>query len=325
VLSSQIEYFSEALPIPGRALSLRIEFNHSLLNSIKYLLEACIEVVPSSIFSKAVEKINTLDINLKLSGLLGVIHENFFNAIQKQNISQVRKIVEKINDDEFQLKSLLYINFSEINEYYVPYVKTIFSQERINNVKFFHLSLNDFERAKQSIQRGVSILNKTFPSFFKEFEELVGEILILKAEGLKQGSSSDLFGMIYKSSLFRGERVTDAIDFLIHEQSHLYVHLLNKDDPIVLNANDLHESALREEKRPLMGIYHATFVLARMYHVLNKALSLKEIPEEEIGYCRELLDYYKQRYHVGYDVLKEHAQMTPLGAGLIESSRKLLS
>ena len=86
--------------------------------------------------------------------------------------------------------------------------------------------------------------------------------------------------MIYKCCLFRNEKITDALDFLIHEQSHLYVHLINNDDPIVLNPRERYQSPLREEKRPLIGVYHATFVLARVYYVLTKALDLNEIPEK---------------------------------------------
>ena len=130
--------------------------------------------------------------------------------------------------------------------------------------------------------------------------------------------------MIYKSSLFRGERITDTVDFLIHEQSHLYVHLLNKDDPILLNPKETYYSPLREEDRPLMGIYHATFVLARMQYVLEQALILNEIPEAEKDYCKDLISLYKKCFYDGFATLQTHAQMTPLGSALIQSASKLL-
>ena len=77
--------------------------------------------------------------------------------------------------------------------------------------------------------------------------------------------------------------------------------MLNKDDPLVLNPQEMHESPLRKEKRPLMGIYHATFVLARVLYVLTKALDLNEIPKDEKDYCKELLIYYKKRFNVGFE------------------------
>lgn len=148
--------------------------------------------------------------------------------------------------------------------------------------------------------------------------------MILNAKGVKAGSSFNLFGAIYKSYLHKWEKITDVLDFLVHELSHLYVHLLNNDDSLVLNPSERYESPLRKEKRPLMGIYHATFVLARIQYVLNKALVLNEIPEDEKDYCHELIIHYKKRFHVGFDTLQNHAQMTPLGSALIQSASKLL-
>ena len=100
--------------------------------------------------------------------------------------------------------------------------------------------------------------------------------------------------------------------------------MLNKDDPIMLNSKDRYESPLRKEKRPLMGIYHAAFILARVSYVLNKALSLKTIPEEEISYCQDLLTYYKKCYDESLNTVKTHAKMTPLGEALILSAGKLI-
>ena len=44
----------------------------------------------------------------------------------------------------------------------------------------------------------------------------------------------------------------------------------------------------------------------------------------ERDYCTELIDYYQKRCHVGLEILKEHAQMTPLGSALIRSASKFL-
>lgn len=324
-MTESLIYLSEALPVSGRALHLRSNFNCSLIDSFIYLLEACEEAVSSSLYFKAKQKLSSLKVNLKFSGLLSAVHADFFKATEKQNVNEITFILKQLLIKKFQIIEIKFINLSQLNSYYFNLVREISSQEIIEEIKFFQLSLEEFKEVKKFIKRGLHKLEKISLDFYKEFQELIGEIIILNAQGVKQGSSSDLMGVIYKSYQHKWEKLTDILEFIIHEQSHLYVHLLNKDDSLVLNPSDKYESPLRKEKRPLMGIYHATFVLARVHYVLTKALSLKEIPEDEIDYCRELLDYYKKRYFVGYDVLKEHAQMTPLGAGLIESSRKLLS
>ncbi|MBS0271437.1 MAG: hypothetical protein JSR85_02175 [Proteobacteria bacterium] len=323
-----LEYLSEALPVQGRALSLRVSFNRSLINSIRYLLDACVEVLPSHLYTKALQNLDSLRENLKLSGFLSVLHADFFEATDQSNVERVLKITEKLCSDRFQVQELTYVNFSSLNEtkdcYYYSLLETLFSQEIIRDVKFFSLSHTDFNKVRDSIQNGLQLLKRSFPDFFEEFQDLVSEILILNAQALAQGSSSDLFGMIYKCYLHKWEKITDVFEFIIHEQSHLYVFSLNKDDKLVLNSREMHESPLRKEQRPLMGIYHAAFILARVCHVLHKSLALNIIPETERVYCQQLLVDYKKYYLESFKTIKDHAQMTPLGEALIHSANKLM-
>ena len=318
------ERLSEALPTPGRALFLRTSFNRSLIDSLIYLLEVCEEVTPPDLFMRTKQKLNSLNPQSKLSGLLSTVHVDFFNAAEQKDIQRVHEITRVLDRDDFLIEKINFLNLSNLNNYYTPLIKNIFSQEIEREVCFFSLSAREFDKVKKSLLRCLKILECASPHFFIEFHELVSEVLILKAEGLKGGSSSDVFGMIYKCYLDKWKTCTDILDFLIHEQSHLYIHLLNKDDPLVLNPLERYEAPLRKEKRPLMGIYHATFVLARMQYVLNKALALNEIPENEKEYCEELITYYKKRFQVGFTTLQNHAQMTPLGSALIQSARKLV-
>lgn len=311
---------SEALPIPGRASCLRASFNQSLIDSLTYFLDVCRNAIPENLLIKAQKNLGDLKPEEKLSGFLSVLHFDFFQAIEKEDISRITKLVEKLSEDHFQVAHIPYMDISTIDPYYKPLVESVSSQEIIDDIHFFPLTSEQYTQMKDATQKGCEILERSFPDYYAEFQELVSEILFLNAKGVKQGSSADLFGLIYKSYLHNWEKVTSILEFLIHEQSHLYLFLLNKDDPLVLNPMDFHESPLRKEKRPLMGIYHATFVLARVSHVLKKALELKEIPDQEKLYCEEFIGYYDKRFDVGFNVLQQHANMTPLAHDLIASS-----
>lgn len=316
---------SEALPVPGRALFLRTAFNQSLIESLKYLLEVCEEVIPVEDFSKAVQKVSSLKADSKISGLLGALHADFLTAIEKEDIKKANTIVQRLGTDNFQVEKIRYIDISNLNDYYYPLVEDISSQEIIDEIIFFPLTPVEYENVEKSIKKGFQVLPRICPDFFEESQELISEILILNAQGVKQGTSSDLFGTVYKSYQHKWKHLTDALECIIHEQSHLYVHLLTKDDPIVLNPTEMYESPLRKENRPLMGSYHATFVLSRVSYVLREALAMNEIPENERDYCQELIAYYTKRFHAGFELLNTHAQMTPLGKELIHSANKLVA
>lgn len=320
-----LPYLSEALPVPGRALSLRTFFNQSLIDSLKYLLEVCEDVIPAENFSKAVQKISSLKADSKISGLLGALHADFIAAIETEDIKKANTITQRLATDDFQVENLRYIDISNLNDYYYPLVKDISSKEIIDEIVFFPLTPVEYEEVEKSIKKGFQVLPRICPDFFEESQELISEILILNAQGVKQGTSSDLFGTVYKSYQHKWQHLTDALECIIHEQSHLYVHLLTKDDPLVLNPSEMYESPLRKEKRPLMGIYHAAFVLARINHVLTRALALNEIPEDEKTYCQEMIDYYNKRFETGFEILNTHAQMTPLAKELLHSASKLVA
>lgn len=320
-----LERLSEALPVPGRALSLRVSFNQSLINSLKYLLDACVDVIPTPLFSKVMAKLESLPPTMKLSGFLNAAHVDFFNAVEENNIQKVNEIVKKLDSGDFQIKNddVMYLNVANTDKYYTPFVRDTFSGDLTRDIQYFPLDAEEAAKMKSSIQHGLKILEEKFPDFFSEFQELVSEILLLKAQGLIQGSSSDLFGMIYKSYLSPWEKITDVLEFIIHEQSHLYVYSLNKDDPLVLNSTGVHHSPIRKEIRPIMGIYHAVFILARVIYVLKKACTLKIIPENENDYCQKFIKEYNTYLTEGLDTLNTHAQMTPLGKKLIDSATKL--
>lgn len=325
ILNKSLAYLAEALPISGRALGLRQDFNTSLLNSFRYLFSLCEEAIPSDLFSRVLQKLDSLSPESKFSGLLSLLHSDFYNAVERQDVQQVQTISLKLCEGNFEIEGIEHINLSKLSDYYSPLVEMTFSQGLTRDIQLFPLFSEEFEGAKVLIQRAMQVYQSSFPDFYAEFQELVGEILSLKAKGLKAGSSIDLFGMIYKNILFEADTLTYALDFLVHEQAHLYVHLLAKDDPLLLNPLEKHDSPVREDKRPLIGIYHAVFVLARRYYILERALSLNLIPEVEHSYCQGLVDERKKFFYAGVDILKNHAQMTPLGEGLITSAAKLVA
>ncbi len=316
---------SEALPISGRASFLRKDFNLSLIESIQYLVEACREVLPASLFIQVQQKMNNLKPDHKLSGFLSLLHYELFNAAEKNDIKQVNSIIDCLNAEELYVENLKFLNLADLDACYLTSVKTIFSQEIKREVEFFSLSSSDFNAMEMALQKGLSLYKDAFPDFYEEFEQLIGEILLLKAKGLYQGSSTDLYGMVYKSSLHNWEKITDVFEFFVHEQSHHYLFLVNTKDSLLLNPTDIHFSPIRKERRPLMGIYHANFILSRVCYVLDKALANDVIPMEERPYCIEFLEKYKECFYEGLKTLETHGQFTPLGKAILESATKLVN
>jgi hypothetical protein len=327
-LNESLAYLSEAFPVESRAIYLREKFNRSLIASFKYLLDICEDAIPADLVYASNQKLDSLKPEMKLSGLFSALHESLYKGAKEKNIQRIITTLNALSENDFIVEDINYLNLNDLkNEFFTELIQEILCKEMPSrDVNFLSLHVAEFNKAKEAIQQGFDILKRRFPDFFQEAQELVSEILLLSATGIKSGTSTYLFGMIYKDPSHNLARVTDVLDLIIHEQSHLYLHMLVNDNPLVLNPpSEEYESPLRKEKRPLIGIYHATFVLGRMIYVLGEAIELHEIPGNEESYCREQIAFYKKRFDVGFATLKHHANMSSLGLQLINSASDLIA
>ena len=323
-MNSDLSTFSHLLPIAGRCLLLRQDFNISLKTSFLYLLEACIEAIPEKLYNDIIEKINSLDCDQKFSGLLGVLHLQLYETVKQKNIDGVLEVCHHCMLTDFYVTDICYYNLSSFSPFYQKLLQKICSEEVVRENEYYILSSEIFKDSKIKIEKGLDLLKNHMADFYQEAQELVSEILLLNAKGIQAGTSANSFGMIHKNYTYMLDKITDIIDFLIHEQSHLYLHLLDNQEGLINNSFEKYESPLRKDPRPLIGIYHATFVLSRVLYVLYSLYERNLIPESEKEYCRQLTKHYLERFKVGFKILETHADKTILGQSIFLSTKIIL-
>ena len=112
------------------------------------------------------------------------------------------------------------------------------------------------------------LLAADLPLWWAELQALLGKIILATTadtgKGFAGASAFDVWGAILINPGYRSDRLHLALT-LVHESSHLKLFYAYLDDEIVLNPPDqVFSSPLRRQPRPMNGIYHAAFVLARM-------------------------------------------------------------
>ena len=317
-----------ALPQPGRAISLRTAFNESLLESLSYLVDNCEEILEESQFDQIKNYLGSLDPHQKVSSFLGVLNTALIDAIQKDDSERAKGLLLQIPQAPITPQQTIYMDFYELSEPLDELVLHAYTytlpKARLDKVNPIPMTRQGLLAMELAFARGFEILEKISPELFEESQDLIEKIIFFNSPELKAGTSFDLLGVFYCGYEHKWDTLTDALDIITHEQAHHYVFLLNNIDLLIHNGEEHHTSPLRPEStRPLMGIYHAAFVMARICHVLDQALYKREIPQEEKEYCISQIWNYLGRYEVAYEVLTKHAQMTPLAAGLLESSRTM--
>lgn len=112
------------------------------------------------------------------------------------------------------------------------------------------------------------LLATHLPLWWQELQALLDTIILATTTDTGQSfagaSAFDVWGAILINPAYRRDRLHLALT-MVHESSHLKLFHAYLDDDIVLNPPDqTFSSPLRRTPRPMNGLYHAAFVLARM-------------------------------------------------------------
>lgn len=116
------------------------------------------------------------------------------------------------------------------------------------------------------------------------------------------------------------------LEHVLHEASHIHLNCLMSIDPLILNSNqERFLSPLRPDPRPMVGVFHATFVSARIARsfmtLYNKTKdesllqTLAETLDETIRGISEVKKYAKLTIH-GYELVNSICEFIELARRL---------
>ena len=196
------------------------------------------------------------------------------------------------------------------------------------SVKFeiFPPSSEAARSCRAQIRDAFALLDAGDPALAGEIRALLRQIVL--AAGSKEPKAMTFDGassfMLWGAIIINADRRDGAIgmtQMLAHESAHNLLFGFSADESLVENGPDeLFSSPLRKDPRPMDGIYHATFVTARMYRVVRQLLesgvldaAAKEKAEKDLVENARL---FKQ----GIETVWKHAKLTPLGESVMRGA-----
>lgn len=168
---------------------------------------------------------------------------------------------------------------------------------------------NEKEKTKQSILSALKLAKQTTPGLEGEFQALVCQVILAaasKEEGAARfdGASSYMLWGALALSVDSVKSDLEMMETIAHESAHSFLFSLTIDEPLVLNDEDeLFSSPLRYDARPMDGIYHATFVSARMHYAMLEALHSGALKKEQLNECKKFLHRSEKAFYDGYSVV----------------------
>jgi hypothetical protein len=185
------------------------------------------------------------------------------------------------------------------------------------------------DREKTAITSLASSLGRfkiLIPEMYDEFLSLVKEIILVGSDKENSefkfdgGSCYMLWGGLFINAENERNDVT-MIEALVHESSHSLLFSYSIDEPLVRNEdNELFSSPLRDDLRPMDGIYHATFVSARMYWAMNALIQSGNLNADEILIAQNAKNIDCQNFFSGYAIVKAHADLTETGLKIMSAT-----
>ena len=171
------------------------------------------------------------------------------------------------------------------------------------------------------------LLAETSPALLDEIDTLGHEIVLATSDGPRGfGGAATVFlwGAVMLNPALVPDRVT-LVEGLAHETAHALLFGLTLGADLTTNdPGERYGSPLRPDPRPIEGIVHATYVLARMIHALDAVRGSACLVADESAHIARKIDQNWTNYAAGLQTVDAHARFTEEGAKIFQACRKAM-
>lgn len=238
--------------------------------------------------------------------------------------SKTEKIISIFDESifKYQQKKLRIVGFGDsvFPTFFWSYIAGVMREHLPTKTNIFSPDKEAHEAMIEKIHNALTILKEMTPDVYAETEKFIDSFIILKSGRVTAGSSFCILGSIYLKENIHLSRV---VEYIVHETAHQYLFHVSSFDKLCLNPiEELYISPLRKDLRPMIGVYHAVFVLARMIYAFMHLKENKKINSN--GQISRKLKKFQNDFLISFEIIKKNAILTPLGQNLIDSCLEIV-
>lgn len=173
---------------------------------------------------------------------------------------------------------------------------------------------------------GLELVRQALPELYGEIEAIIHQIVIVGSNPdskyqVDGGSHFQLWGALFLNGHFHPDRVAVA-EVLAHESAHSLLFSFCTQEALTNNDEEMtYTSPLRPDPRPMDGIYHATFVSARMHWAMTELAKFGALTAGERERALKCAEEDRLNFLSGYSVVEQHGDLTETGAALMANAR----
>lgn len=309
--------FFRAIPTAGMSSRLRAKWQEALQTSYLNLLPSITSALPecSDLVAGVDEVLRDLDVTKPFGSSIYASHFQLLRAMKTKSPPKVLSALTNFS------KQACYQEGTRIEGIRTEWWEQDAVAEQEANViegslpvTFTQISEDSVTQQKAHVLEALSLMKRVDPDFYEEVEAFTRTIKLHLGQTIVGVTSPMFFGTIYLSTphAWDPSPVPYYIEHITHETSHLYLNCLLGFDRLVLNdPSERFSAPIRKDPRPMLGIYHATFVLSRMVRVLGRCMPHLGA-EGEACYNDALI-----KLRSGFKVVSEHARLTSRGSRIM--------
>jgi len=328
----------DARPCAARSMMLKAEADRRLAASLRYLLGVLEEQGGTAVGGGA--KVDALEASLedgaRLNAAAYALHTQLRAALEAGDAAIAVEVARAFVPAQLLVGAIAVSPQGAARG--DPLVQRLFDRVMIDE----HISAykcdydarppdpGHFLRSRDAQARVIDLIEAHDPETAREFATYVSDILIIGSDTINAGSSFRTHGLILLRELPPERAWTTYLENLVHEAAHLHLFMVWTQDSVFHSgANQLGPSPLRRGERPMSGIFHAMFVLARTIRAKRLFASIPALSAEVAGMAtaynnRQNPAPFEQKFAEAHATLAD-ANFTPVGRALYDSCAEMVA
>ena len=297
-----------ARAVPGAVDPVHAFYRRRLLTSLRALVESACQALPGH---DGLAGRLPADADRALSPGLYHLNYQFLVAMRAGDRDAVSALLE-----EFAAAPVFHEGGLVIDNLHDQPWHSLMARDMVagdgDGAEVFAAAPERIEAARAPIAEALELIERCHPVQRDEIRSLVSTITLF--DGKVIGGSTDV--RVYGNMFLRlPEKDDDPVPFyadqIVHESGHLYLNALMAHDRLILNDDSrTYPAPTRADPRPLFGILHAAFILARLADTFERIAAV--VPDPYTG----KLESVRRQFAQGVATLREHGIFTKQGAAL---------
>jgi len=200
-----------------------------------------------------------------------------------------------------------------------------------NPIQLLAPNAEEASATRDRIVRAISMIDAANPELGAEIRAIVTEFILAGSPEdetllvFDGAASFMLWGGVLLNATSHHSDVA-MVEVLAHETAHVLLFGLSVDEPLVENLDtERYPSPLRQDPRPMGGIYHATYVTARMHQAMERLLLADILEPAQRDECSRAMRDNQRRFAEGMDVIERSGRLTPNGRRVIDGARAYMA